>query len=212
MAFFPMFVDLTDQDCLVVGGGRVALRKVQVLLDFDARVIVVANEICDDIRRLSTSGGSLLLYERSFEDSDITGKKLVVAATSDETLNDRISNLCDREKIPVNVVDDKKRCSFIFPSYIKEKDLVGAFSSGGNSPVLARYIKDNNKNLLTPLMGELGDVFGKWRMEIIRRIPDEKGRIKVFETLISLTNQAGRIPTDEEIEGIIAGTFSDKNQ
>ena len=142
MAYFPMFVDLTDANCLVVGGGSVALRKVNVLLDFGAKVHVIAKEISMDLAALSEKMDHLLLEQREFTPFDLQDRKLVIVATSDNELNGQIYMMCSEGGIPVNVVDDQEKCSFIFPSYIKEQNLVGAFSSGGNSPALTQYLKN----------------------------------------------------------------------
>ena len=224
MAYFPMFIDLTGQSCLVVGGGRIALRKVQVLLDFDAHVTVVASEICDEIKKIGiernradnvnasiqdestkSSGmlGNLSLHERKFIDSDIEGKALVVAATNNEELNERISTLCQKANIPINVVDDKEKCSFIFPSYIKEKNLVGAFSSGGNSPVLSKFLKDEMSDVLTSQMGELNEILGRWRPEILKKYPNESERKEFFERVIEIERKDGKVPDDTEIERML---------
>lgn len=203
MPYFPMFVDITGQKCLVVGGGRVALRKVQVLLDFSANVLVVAKEITDDIKtiaeELEQSPVRLILQEKEFEETDIEGTSIVVVATSDNHLNARISALCHQKGIPVNVVDDKEKCSFIFPSYVKEGDLVGAFSSGGNSPVLAKYLKDKTTGFLTPGLGELNDLLGEWRMTIINQMPDESGRKAVFKRILDFYIKSGKLPSEDEI-------------
>ncbi len=203
MPYFPMFVDITGQKCLVVGGGRVALRKVQVLLDFDANVLVVAKEISDDIKaiaeELEQSPVRLILQEKEFGEPDMEGAALVVVATSDNALNSRISVLCRHKGIPVNVVDDKEKCSFIFPSYVKEGDLVGAFSSGGNSPVLAKYLKDKTGDFLTPELGELNDLLGEWRSTVIDKVPDESGRKAVFERILDSYIATGKLPSEAEI-------------
>ncbi len=207
MAYFPMFVDITGQKCLVVGGGRVALRKVQVLLDFDAKILVVAKEISDDIKAIAAghenASDSLFLQEKEFEEDDIEGAALVVVATNDNSLNGGISALCRKKGIPVNVVDDKEKCSFIFPSYIKEKDLVGAFSSGGNSPVIAKYLKDKASTFLTSDIGELNDILGKWRPKIIDKIDCESSRKRVFERIVDSFIETGVLPSDDEIRSTI---------
>ena len=102
MAYFPMFVDLTNQPCLVVGGGTVAYRKVRTLLDFDAAVVVVAEEICDSIVELAAqadnrvelqtksfeeAGTYVKLRKKLFEETDCDGMTIVVAATDDIFLN-----------------------------------------------------------------------------------------------------------------------------
>ncbi len=217
MAYFPMFVDITGQKCLIIGGGRVALRKVQVLLDFGAQVVVVAKEISEEIRKLvqndDGSATGLFLYEKEFEDKDIEGAALVVVATNNNELNARISGLCNNAGVPVNVVDDKEKCSFIFPSYVKEGDLVGAFSSGGNSPVLAKYLKDKTTDFLTSDLGQLNEQLGKWRPLVIERISGDSGRKAVFERILEDFLETGNVPQDDEIEEIISDTttFRHKN-
>ncbi len=159
MSYFPLFMELKDRDCLVVGGGRVAWRKVKVLMDFGARVSVVAPEIISEIGEL----GPDQLLEREFLDDDVWGRILVVAATDDETLNQRISRLCQARSIPVNVVDQIQDCSFIFPAYVKRGEVVAAFSSGGQSPVMTQYLKAQIKPVMTEELGELAACLGSLR-------------------------------------------------
>ncbi|PHU39492.1 precorrin-2 dehydrogenase / sirohydrochlorin ferrochelatase [Pseudobutyrivibrio sp. AR14] len=203
MAYFPMFVDLTDANCLIIGGGSVALRKVNVLLDFGAKVHVIAKEISMDLAALSEETDHLLLEQREFTPFDLQDRKLVIVATSDNELNGQIYMMCSEGGIPVNVVDDQEKCSFIFPSYIKEQNLVGAFSSGGNSPALTQYLKNKEKEILTPRLGELNEVLGRWRQPIKELFPLESSRKSAFEQLIDYALCYDGIPTDEEIEELL---------
>lgn len=203
MAYFPMFVDLTDANCLVVGGGSVALRKVNVLLDFGAKVHVIAKEISMDLAALSEETDHLLLEQREFTPFDLQDRKLVIVATSDNELNGQIYMMCSEGGIPVNVVDDQEKCSFIFPSYIREQNLVGAFSSGGNSPALTQYLRNKEKEILTPRLGELNEVLGRWRQPIKELFPLESSRKSAFEQLIDYALCYDGIPTDEEIEELL---------
>lgn len=203
MAYFPMFVDLTDANCLVVGGGSVALRKVNVLLDFGAKVHVIAKEISMDLAVLSEETDHLLLEQREFTPFDLQDRKLVIVATSDNELNGQIYMMCSEGGIPVNVVDDQEKCSFIFPSYIKEQNLVGAFSSGGNSPALTQYLRNKEKEILTPRLGELNEVLGRWRQPIKELFPLQSSRKSAFEQLIDYALCYDGIPTDEEIEELL---------
>ena len=183
MAYFPMFVDLTGADCLIIGGGHVALRKVQVLLDFDANVHLIAKSICKEIKELEGEQ-ELTIEEGEFKPEYIEGRKLVVVATNDNKLNSQVANLCNKANIPVNVVDDKSKSSFIFPSYLKEGDLVGAFSSAGNSPALTQYLKNKNKEIITPELGLLNDKLGSIRGEIQRKYKTEAERKEAYEKII----------------------------
>ncbi len=203
MAYFPMFVDLTDENCLVIGGGEVALRKVNVLLDFGARVHVIAKEISMELAALSEETDHLLLEQREVTPFDLHDRKLVVSATNDTKLNGLVSSLCKDAGIPVNIVDKKELCTFIFPSYVKEQNLVGAFSSSGNSPALTQYLKNREKEILTPKLGDLNEMLGRWRAPICELFPAEANRKSAFEQLIDYALCYDGVPTDEEVEELL---------
>ena len=116
MSYFPMYIPLEQIRCLIVGGGSVALRKAQVLLDFEAKVTVVAPRIHDRLR----VHPQVMCLMREFQVQDLENQKLVVAATDDKKLNHDISVLCRQRNIPVNAVDQTKDCTFLFPAYVKQ--------------------------------------------------------------------------------------------
>lgn len=209
MAYFPMFVDMTERECLIVGGGNVAYRKVIVMLDFGAKVTVVAEDICDELRKLTIDDiasedktGSYMankenritFIKRRFERKDCDGMEMVIAATDDNALNHEIAEYCKAKDIMVNAVDQKADCSFIFPSYIKEKNLVAAFSSGGNSPVLTQYLKGKEQEILTPFLGELNEYMGQIREKVIAQYDTEAERKRVFKEILCAAIDNGRIP------------------
>lgn len=209
MAYFPMFVDMTERECLIVGGGNVAYRKVIVMLDFGAKVTVVAEDICDELRKLTiddiasedkTSSytankeNRITFIKRRFERKDCDGMEMVIAATDDNALNHEIAEYCKANGIMVNAVDQKADCSFIFPSYIKEKNLVAAFSSGGNSPVLTQYLKGKEQEVLTPFLGELNEYMGQIREKVIAQYDTEAERKRVFKEILCAAIDNGRIP------------------
>ena len=209
MAYFPMFVDMTERECLIVGGGNVAYRKVIVMLDFGAKVTVVAEDICDELRKLTIDDISneyksglytankenrITFIKRRFERKDCDGMEMVIAATDDNALNHEIAEYCKANGIMVNAVDQKADCSFIFPSYIKEKNLVAAFSSGGNSPVLTQYLKGKEQEILTPFLGELNEYMGQIREKVIAQYDTEAERKRVFKEILCAAIDNGRIP------------------
>lgn len=196
MAYFPMFVNLKDQPCLVVGGGMVAYRKVKVLLDFEARVIVVGENICDKIYEIVKKSNQLELQKKRFEDADCDNMFMVIAATDDKELNHHIAGICNSKGIMVNAVDQKEDCSFIFSSYIKEKNLIAAFSSGGNSPVLAQYLKSQEKEILTPFLGELNEYMGKIRKRVIEKYDAEEKRKEIFKEIVNTAIENGELPQE----------------
>ena len=184
MAYFPMFVNLKDQPCLVVGGGMVAYRKVKVLLDFEARVVVVGENICDKIYEIVKKSNQLELQKKCFEDADCDNMFMVIAATDDKELNHHIAGICNSKGIMVNAVDQKEDCSFIFSSYIKEKNLIAAFSSGGNSPVLAQFL------------GELNEYMGKIRKRVIEKYDTEDKRKEIFKEIVNTAIENGELPQE----------------
>ena len=199
MAYFPMFVDMTERECLIVGGGNVAYRKVMVMLDFGAKVTVVAEDICDELRKLTIDDTAnkenrITFIKRRFERKDCDGMEMVIAATDDNALNHEIAEYCKAKGIMVNAVDQKADCSFIFPSYIKEKNLVAAFSSGGNSPVLTQYLKGKEQEILTPFLGELNEYMGQIREKVIAKYDTEAERKRVFKEILCAAIDNGRIP------------------
>lgn len=199
MAYFPMFVDMTERECLIVGGGNVAYRKVMVMLDFGAKVTVVAEDVCDELRKLTIDDTAnkenrITFIKRRFERKDCDGMEMVIAATDDNALNHEIAEYCKAKGIMVNAVDQKADCSFIFPSYIKEKNLVAAFSSGGNSPVLTQYLKGKEQEILTPFLGELNEYMGQIREKVIAEYDTEAERKRVFKEILCAAIDNGRIP------------------
>ena len=196
MAYFPMFVNLKNQPCLVVGGGMVAYRKVKVLLDFEARVVVVGENICDKIYEIAKKSNQLELQKKCFEDADCDNMFMVIAATDDNLLNHHIAEICNSKGIMVNAVDQKEDCSFIFSSYIKEKNLIAAFSSSGNSPVLAQYLKSQEKEILTPFLGELNEYMGKIRKRVIEKYGTEDKRKEIFKEIVNTAIENGELPQE----------------
>lgn len=202
MAYFPMFVDLSEKPCLIVGGGKVACRKVKVMLDFGARVRVVAKEISQELRDLErtladSEGPKLMEIKRkSFEEKDCDGIGFVIAATDDKALNHEIAQYCKVQGIMVNAVDQKEDCSFIFPSYVKEGNLIAAFSSGGNSPLLTQYLKEKEVEILTPFLGDLNEVMGRLRQKVISEYDEENKRKEVLKEILYKAIDSGRLPEE----------------
>lgn len=199
MAYFPMFIELTDCPCLVVGGGPVAWHKVCVLQDFGAKVTVVAQEVCEGIAKMP----EVFWQEKEYEKTDIQGMGLVVAATSEEETNHRISVDCRELGVPVNVVDKQEDCDFIFPSYVKQGEVIAAFSSGGQSPLMTRYLKKQNESCVTPFIGELSAWLGRLRPEVKERVHQPEGRRRIYAKLLDLGIREGRIPSREEAECVL---------
>ena len=143
MAYFPFYIDIENKKILVVGGGTVALRKIEKLMPFSPDITVVAPKICEEIKALNVK-----IIDRRFCDSDLDGAFCVVSATDDETLNGRIFQLCNEKNILVNTVDDKEKCGFIFPAIASKNGITAGITTSGKSPIYAKYLKEQFINLL----------------------------------------------------------------
>lgn len=141
MPLFPVFVDLSEKNVLVVGGGKVATRKVQNLLVFTKKITVVAPSIRKELRALIKEN-RLSLRRRKFLASDLKNKDVVIVAVDDLKLQERIFTLCEKRKILCNSVDSPKFCNFIFPSLIVRDELVVGISTGGKAPALSKRIRE----------------------------------------------------------------------
>ena len=128
--YFPMFVDLSDKNIVVVGGGKIATRRVKTLLKFTRNVTAIAPKVTEELRDLGMAG-YVSLITRPVKRSDLHTAYMVIAATNDWKLNDEIYRVCKEEGIYVNVADDREKCDFYFPGiYMKDELVVGVTASG----------------------------------------------------------------------------------
>ena len=141
MSLFPIFVDIKGKNVLIVGAGKVALRKIEKLLPFKPKITVIAKEIKEkDIIKLADKE-EIKVINREFLFKDIDGKDLVIVAVDNIDLQREIFNLCEERKIPVNSVDSPDFCNFIFPAYIKRGDIVIGLTTSGKAPALSAKLR-----------------------------------------------------------------------
>ena len=189
MACFPLMVEIEGKTVLVIGGGRVALHKIKVLLPFGVNLCVISEQFCDALIVLAKEYDSqITLIHRSFEETDIVNTDhsicFVVAATDDPELQSCVSKICEEKQIPVNVVDVKEKSSFYFPAIVKRDELVVAVSTGGSSPVAAGYLKERIADVLPDYYGELVDTLGTYRDLVLSKIDDYDERKEFFRELL----------------------------
>ena len=128
--FFPMFIDLSDKNIVVVGGGTIATRRISTLLQFTRNVTVIAPQCSSEVLEMAKLG-QITLEQRPVKRSDFHMAYMVIAATNDRKLNDDIYRICKSEGIYVNVSSDREKCDFYFPGvFIKNEMVVGVTASG----------------------------------------------------------------------------------
>jgi precorrin-2 dehydrogenase / sirohydrochlorin ferrochelatase len=169
-------LDLRGKDCLVVGGGRVALEKVEGLLDCDARVTVVAPDVEDALRALPVR-----IEQRPFTRSDVVGRFLVVAATNVRSVNAEVSGVAAERSTMCNVADDPELCSFILPAIVRRDPIVVGVSTGGASPALAQRIRSDVADLIGPEHVELAERLAALRPWAKRTLPTYEARRDWFQ-------------------------------
>lgn len=183
MDYLPIFIQIKQRPCLVVGGGSIAARKVALLRKAQADVTVVSPVLCEELQKLNNDG--LIQHEkRVFEDSDLQSCVLVIAATNQRPINEHVSQLADKLRLPVNVVDNPDLCSFIMPSIIDRSPVVIAISTGGSSPVLARLIRTKLEGSIPAAYGHLAKLVEGFRDKVKTAFPNVESRRGFWEKIL----------------------------
>ena len=183
MDYYPLFMKIEDRACVVIGGGAVAARKIEMLRRAGARVSVVAPELSDDLAAL-VARGVIDHRGRIFFPNQLDGAVLVVAATDDAAVNAQVARHARLRGLPVNVVDDAALSSFVMPAVIDRSPVVVAVSTGGASPVLARRVRARIEAALPPGIGHLAKLLGRYREAAMRHIPDAASRRRTWERIV----------------------------
>jgi precorrin-2 dehydrogenase/sirohydrochlorin ferrochelatase len=184
MRYFPVFLDLQDKPCVVVGGGRVAERKIKTLLKAGARVKVISPRLTRPLAGLK-SQEKIIHYPRTYRPKDLRGAFLAIVATDDRAINERVFQEAMARRVPVNVVDDPGHSSFIVPSLVKKRDLILAISTSGRSPALARMLRQKLEKEIGPEYGRFLKLLGAVRKKVIPLGLGQGWNQKIFRKLIS---------------------------
>ncbi len=182
MEFLPVFLRLKSKQCLVVGGGEVAARKIAYLMQSGSKITVISLEQCEQTQALLND--DIVCQQRKFKDTDISTQSLVIAATDDAELNAHIGALCNAKNIPVNVVSDASACTFIVPSIISRDPIQVAISTSASSPVLARMLRTRLEALIPSAYGEVASLVQEYRGEVQKLFTTSQERKKFWERVL----------------------------
>ncbi|MFZ2725816.1 MAG: siroheme synthase CysG [Methylococcaceae bacterium] len=182
MDYLPLFVNLKQQACLVVGAGEVAARKIELLARAGALVTVVSRQFSSAVLQLQSHYG-LSLLEKTFEPQDVQGFKVVISATNHQQTNELVASSAKAAGILVNVVDNPALCSFIFPSIIDRSPIIAAVSSGGTAPVLARLLRAKIESIVPPAYGRLARLAEKFRSTVQQTLQSPTQKRVFWETV-----------------------------
>lgn len=183
MEYYPVFLNVTARRCVVVGGGEVAARKVESLIDAGAEVTVVSPSAAGSIASLAATG-RIQWVRRPYSSGDIVGAFLAYAATDDDELHAAIAADAKDAGVPLNVVDRPQWCDFIVPSIARRGDLVVAVSTSGRSPAMARRIRQDIETMLTAEYEAAIELFDRLRRHLVRRGWSFERRREIFDRLL----------------------------
>ena len=207
MQALPIFMNITNRLCVVIGGGEVAARKVTTLLKAHAAITLYSPELCHELQDLANTG-KINYINANFEASQLAGACMVIAATDDEAVNTAVSIAAKVQNIPVNVVDAPNLCTFTMASTVERSPIVIATSSEGNAPVLARYIRTKIETMLPTGYGRIAHIAGEFRDKVKAKFATTQER-RIFwegvlqgpivERILSGQEAAARVSIDREI-------------
>ncbi|WP_353573001.1 siroheme synthase CysG, partial [Candidatus Albibeggiatoa sp. nov. BB20] len=206
MDFLPIFLNIRDKNCLVVGGGTTATRRAELLLQAQAKVHVVAPDLSENLQTWLEQQ-KLSYRQGQFELKDLQQRCLIIAATNNKEVNAEISKQAHAYNIPVNVVDQPELCSFIVPSIIDRHPVQIAVSTGGASPVLARMLRAKLESVIPSAYGRLAEFMAQFRDKVKKSLSFEQRRGfwenvlqgSIAEMLLSGHTQAAQ----EELERLL---------
>lgn len=181
---------------MVIGGGKVADRKVRALLEAGANVTVISPALVPELAQL-TRERSIQVFERPFRSGDLQGFFLAIAATDDPELNRRIWQEALEQGCLINVVDDPQHSNFILPAVVRRGDFTLAVSTGGASPALARRVRERLEREYGPEYGTFTELLAKLRPELLARFHTPQARLEAALALL---------------EGEVLGTLKNKGR
>ena len=183
MSYFPFFVEIGQKRCLVVGGGTVAFRKIEKLLPFGVEITVVSPSFCAEIEQ--TEG--ICRIRKEFQAEDVEDMCFVIGATDCKAVNARIA----------------ERCSFFFPALVKRGAFVAGFSTGGASPLAARFIREQMEETIPTGFADVIELMAAVRGRVKAAFADSGKREQVLRYIFCLALEKNGNVSQAEIEEII---------
>jgi precorrin-2 dehydrogenase/sirohydrochlorin ferrochelatase len=183
MRYYPVFLDLKNFPCLVVGGGQVGERKVKTLQSCAAKVFLISRDLTPYLEK-EVREGRIDLLSPAYQPGHLSGKFLVIGATDDPVLNGKIGRDARERGILCNIVDKPQDCNFILPSLVSRGNLTIAVSTAGKSPALAKKIRQDLEKEFSEIYGPYLELLGQIRNEILTRRMSQQENQKIFQALI----------------------------
>lgn len=199
MKYFPFFSTIENKRILIVGGGSLAAQKITALNPFGASITVIASQIYLNMDQYE----EVTFIQKEYDSSDGEGFDILIAATDDPELNYQVYTDAINKNKPVNVVDNKDLCTFIFPSIVNAGDLTIGISSGGASPSATIWLKNNIKEMIPSYFEAILEWLEFLRTDIIESVPNQSVRSRIFHRLFDEAMENKGPLAVEQVEKII---------
>lgn len=184
MRYYPVCLDIKNRPCLVVGGGQVGTRKVNTLLACEAAVTVISPEATNRLTTLAEEG-RITLKRRAYRSTDQDGMFLVIGATDDQALNDRIHMDAEKAGRLCNIADQPSRCNFVLPAIVEQGDLMIAVSTSGSSPAFAKHLRRQLQTQFGPEYATFLALMRAARARLLEQAHAPEAHKPLFEELIA---------------------------
>lgn len=183
MKYYPIYLDIKNRNCLVIGGGSVGTRKALTLLACGANVTVVSKTATEKLHQLSNNG-MIKLKKRTFQTTDLDDRFLVIGATDNQELNFQIHAAAERRGLLCNIADCPEACNFILPSILNRGDLIIAISTSGKSPAFAKKLRKQLETEFGDEYAEFLRLMGAIRKKLLSENHEPEAHKHLFEQLI----------------------------
>jgi precorrin-2 dehydrogenase/sirohydrochlorin ferrochelatase len=183
MKYFPVYLELRERPCVVIGGGAVAERKALSLLEAGADVTIVSPTLTPKLHELSESG-KITHLQKEYDEKDLSGEFLVIAATDSPGVNTRVAQACKKKHVLVNVSVPPEESNFIVPSVVERGELLIAVSTSGASPALSKKIRQDIEQRYGREYGLFLDKMSAIRNRVLEEVPDRLKRHAVFQAIV----------------------------
>ena len=181
--YYPIYVELHEQPCIVIGGGKIAEGKVEGLLTAGAQVTIISPSLTSHLHTL-VEQNKVAYISRTYQHGDLADAFMVICATDQTEINHQVWQEASTNRQLVNVVDDTPRCNFIAPAIFRKGDLNIAISTGGKAPALAVRLKERLQKEIGPQYERFLELSGQLREPLARNIPDFETRKKLWYELV----------------------------
>lgn len=209
---FPLCINLENKSFVVVGSGRVAMRKLAAIRQFTDKIKVITKEpIKEDLY------DGIKIERKTFDEDDLEGADFVITATGSRERDEAIVAFCKAKGIPVNAADDREECDFFLPGIIKRGDLVVSVSTTGKSPAYSRYLREQIEDMLPDNIEAILDILGDLRKKLPSKVDSQQERSRIYKYVMLMLlklDDINEVDVDKIIEAYYDGKigFSDERQ